>query len=264
MINKELINNSFLHNFTKNLSKIFIVLSENIQPFEAKPIKSVAKGLWHEYDLPYIGISDEDPKLQDNYFDGYLGMYAAIDKNWEKEGRIVLFSKPIKRVAEEYSTHSGILKEESLNNIIQIVLYHEIGHWIFHYANIENFRYNKFYNEINNDLHEAIAQFFVKEAIKNDQKLKDLFNWLCSKQSQIYNNHLEGTFDGIITLLKQINETYLDAEIEYWKNNLDEKSTPIERISSSLSKKQFPKTFEEYNKFIFDKRGRIISRKLGL
>ena len=59
-----------------------------------------ANNMWHKYDLPFIGISDEDNFcIKENWLDGVLGIYKSQDQNWEKEGRIVLFRKNILKAA---------------------------------------------------------------------------------------------------------------------------------------------------------------------
>lgn len=216
------------------------LLTSNTYHFQLN--KAPAKNMWYEYDLPFIGISDEDKNIKtENWLDGVLGIYKSQDQNWEKEGRIVLFRKNILNVAELFTAENGSDIDMNFIHLTKIVLLHELGHWIFHYMPIYNrndkynivSHYNKFFKDIHPDLYEAIAQHFVRKGIEGDEELIKTFDWLCSKQPEIYNNKLPGDLQGLIELHMQKDENNLCTNLK------------------------------DYNKFLHDNRGRIRSAKFG-
>jgi hypothetical protein len=205
--------------------------------------KAPAENMWHKYDLPFIGISDEDKNIEsESWLDNVLGFYQSQDDDmWEKEGRIVLFRKNILKVAEKYTDKKGGDVVSNFIFLTKIVLLHELGHWIFHYMPIYSknstpyivSNYNKTYKYINTDLQEAIAQHFVKKGIGNDIDLTKMFDWLCNEQAEVYKTTLPGDLVKLITLIMQ----------------KDEKN-----ICTNLT---------EYPDFIFNKRGAISGIKFN-
>jgi hypothetical protein len=160
--------------------------------FFSERAKSI--GLPHKYDLPYIGISDEEP-INDSLFDGYLGAYfrGNIDLI-NREGRIVLYRKNIKKLAINFAETEKKDLELSYNLIFRIVLAHELSHWMFHYCAIncdeEKCKtidgINRLYANISSDLHEYIAQKMTREIFKIDPLFELSFNWLLKNQTEPY------------------------------------------------------------------------------
>ncbi len=163
------------------------LLIDNLSEHGFFPNYAPSTGLWHKYDLPYIGISDEEKKIaREKYFDGVLGIYKSVGHDWVHEGRIVLFIKNIEKVASGYANKFQLPVEECIADLTKIVLLHEIGHWLFHYMQENGSFSNRHYDQISNDLHEAIAQHFVIKGIGNDASMKRMFDWLI-KDNPPYN-----------------------------------------------------------------------------
>jgi len=225
---------SFFDKGENEIDKLFSILKD----YGFEPINPKYKGDWHEYDLPCIEITDVEPTNKDKCFDGYLGIYCSRDANWEREGRIVLFRKNIYKESIRYAMEFNLEKNICYINLTKIVLFHEIGHWIFHYVKTKNSIYNSHLIEINDNLSEPIAQYITETSIGNNVSLKKMFDWLNDNSNKIYT--IPDSFPKSLLFLS----IYRDI---------------IE------SHQLFPKTIAEYNMDFFNKnRGRILSNKLGL
>jgi len=181
-------------------SKEIDTLFNNLRDSGFNPNKAPSKGLWHTFDLPYIGISDEEKEIvREKYFDEVLGMYCSLDGVRESEGRIVLFRKNIEKVASEYAWEFQRSVEDCIVDLTKIVLLHEIGHWLFHYMPANGSLSNRHYVQISPELHEVIAQHFTIEGIANDEALKKMFEWLI-KDNPPYNIILDFDSAAIVAL----------------------------------------------------------------
>lgn len=217
--------------FWQNMPNEIDSLIDKLSEHGFNPDFAPATDIWHKYDLPYIGISDEDkPIIKENLFDGVLGIYQTSDFKWEKEGRIVLFRKAIEEVAEKYTKDFNLPSEECLINLTKIVLLHEVGHWIFHCMSTDKSKFNTDYSLINNQLHEAFAQYLVVKGIGDNASMKEMFDWLI-KGNPPYDIILD--FD-------------------------------IEALVIIREKDTCPKTIEDFNEFLNKRRGQIASSRIGL
>ena len=217
--------------FWQNMPNEIDSLIDEISEHGFNPGYAPAMDLWHKYDLPYIGISDEDKPIdRENLFDGVLGIYQSTDYKWEKEGRIVLFRKAIEEVAEKHAKDFQLPLDESMINLTKIVLLHEVGHWIFHCVSTDQSKFNTNYSLINNQLHEAIAQYFVVKGIGENSPMKEMFDWLI-KGNPPYDIILEFDIEALVIIREQ---------------------------------DDCPKTIEEFKTFLTKRRGQISSKGIGL
>ena len=164
------------------------------------PNYAPSSGLWHKYDLPYIGISDEEKEIvREKYFDGVLGIYTSVGHNWDHEGRIVLFIKNIEKVADEYAKEFQLSVQDCIVDLTKIVMLHEIGLWLFHYMPANGSFNNRHYDQICHELHESIGQHFVIKGIEKNESLKRMFDWLI-KDNPPYNIILDFEPAAIVAL----------------------------------------------------------------
>ncbi|MBU2652275.1 MAG: hypothetical protein KKA81_15200 [Bacteroidetes bacterium] len=139
----------------------------------------------------------------DNLFD-LLGKYI-VDR-YDEEGKIYLFEDCISKVGEKYFIESGLNlkkgKQYFINIVREIVLWHELGHWITHWmTGNDNCRWNLTESYIINgstkDTHEGLAQAFTFYAIIKiyDQNQRNnylqVFNYMLRDQASCYHKHYE-------------------------------------------------------------------------
>lgn len=164
-----------------------------------------SKGLWQNYDLPYIGISSHDKvNRKEDILDGLLGMYSYDENHLEIEGKIELFMNPILQFSEKYSLEKSMPFIDCHINLLKIVLLHEVGHWIFHYLPSKKSHYNSCHNLFSRELQEAIAQYFVIKAIDGNEPLNDLFIWLWKQQSALYEPKLDCPIEAIRVIREEV------------------------------------------------------------
>lgn len=173
--------------------------------FAFSPKDSRSFGLPHKYELPYIGISEEEP-INDDLFDGYLGAYfRGNSEKINREGKIVLYKRNIAKVAFQLSLEERLEFNLAYSIIFKIVLAHEISHWMFHYCavNCDEVKcnsldgINKLYARVNRDLHEYIAQKMTREIFKIHPLFEFSFNWLLKNQNEPYTFELNEGIDKI-------------------------------------------------------------------
>jgi|GEM_PF-5760126 len=191
---------TILFPFWQTKSNEIDLLFDNLNEHGFNPNYAPSSGIWHKYDLPYIGISDEEKIIvREKYFDEVLGIYRSVGHDWDHEGRIVLFIKNIEKVAEEYANEFHLSVEDCIVDLTKIVLLHEIGHWVFHYMPANGSFCNRHYDQIFPELHEVIAQHFVVKGISKDESLKRMFDWLINDNPP-YNIIIEFEFAAIVAL----------------------------------------------------------------
>lgn len=156
-----------------------------------KPKEACSPGLPNKYELPFIGISEEEPK-NENLFDGCLGKYFhGRGEDILREGKIVLYRKNIEKIAVELSLEERIDFNLANSLIFKIVLAHELSHWMFHYCPTsldenEQDSINRLYHKINSNFHEYIAQKLTRKIFDIHPLFKVVFNWLLSRQNEPY------------------------------------------------------------------------------
>ena len=174
--------------------------------FSFSPNEAQSSGLPHKYELPYIGISDEEPSNIEDLFDGFLGAYfRGNSEKINREGKIVLYRKNIEKIAFQLSLEERLDFNLAYSLIFKIVLAHEISHWMFHYCAIncseENCNaldgINKLYANVNRDLHEYIAQKITREIFKIHPLFELSFNWLLKNQNEPYTFDIKEAIDKI-------------------------------------------------------------------
>ncbi|MBK7035857.1 MAG: hypothetical protein IPH42_05830 [Bacteroidetes bacterium] len=102
-----------------------------------------------------------------------LGLYCPEDE------KIILFTNRIKDAAEDLKIKNELLQ--------QIVLLHEIGHWISHKLAYKkkDWELDK-YNKATVGVHEGLAQLYTWWVVENFLELKEPFNTLNEHQSPPY------------------------------------------------------------------------------
>jgi len=199
---------------------------------------------------PVINYSEEechyvpdgaDEKLQDNLFD-LLGVYQIL--TFKKEGTIFLYESCIKRVGLRFFAQIGstlrMSRSYCIDMVREIVLWHELGHWITHWMpgkdrnrwNTKSYDYNK----ESKDVYEGLAQIFVQFAIQQideDKTRNDyqrMFHYLLQNQEACYYRYNDimrhpkfswNKLLGAITMLRILNNPD-DVTFEYLLNNLIE------------------------------------------
>jgi hypothetical protein len=141
-----------------------------------------------------------DNDWPDNLFD-LLGSYKV--KVPMKEGRIILYEDCISKFGlifyETFGKTIGKSRQFCINLICEIVLWHELGHWITHWmpGRDKNKWNTKSYNSGSIDVHEGLAQLFTHYAIINikDNKLRTnyllLFSLMLQNQAPCYHKFLD-------------------------------------------------------------------------
>ena len=125
-----------------------------------------------------------------NIFDmDYLGLYVYEIK---KEGHIRIFKDRIRkcsiRLADELNYHRADVE----NDLITIVLIHEVGHWLTHSCHSKNREIRiEGFSKLNDFIVESMAQLTVvwsmmKFKSEEINRLKVVFNLLVDKQSLEY------------------------------------------------------------------------------
>lgn len=184
-------------------------------------------------------IQLEINKLPDNLFD-LLGAYRV--KSYDTEGTIFLYEARIHEIGILFYKNAGRVLRMSrsycVNLVREIVLWHQLGHWITHWmpGKDHNRWYGKsfLYNDMSKDVHEALAQVFVQFAIQHieDDNRRNhfqiIFHYMLHKQQNcfyLYNQLLKHpgfgwkNLLGAITMLR-ILENPEEVTMEYLMNNL--------------------------------------------
>jgi len=139
----------------------------------------------------------------DNLFD-LLGLYEVYDP--KKEGRIILYEECIKNLGLIYynmiGKYLGQSRQFCINMVREIVLWHELGHWITHWMpGSDGYRWNNstyMYDGYGtNDLHEGLAQLLVFYSVINIDEYKNqsdyflMFDFMIRKQAPCYHKHID-------------------------------------------------------------------------
>lgn len=175
----------------------------------------------------------------DNLFD-LLGLYEIPDPN--KEGRIILYEEYIDKLGLIYYNMLGKFFSQTrpycINMIREIVIWHELGHWITHWmlgSDGYRWEYSRFIKGlVNTNLHEGLAQLFAYYAILNiEEKEKKsnyllMFDFMLRKQALCYHKHIDiinhknFSWTGILKALTvlRIVEDVRNITLEYLLSNL--------------------------------------------
>lgn len=181
----------------------------------------------------------EIDKLPENLFD-LLGAYQM--KSYDSEGTIFLYEARIHEIGLLFYINAGRVLRMSrsycINQVREIVLWHQLGHWITHWMpGKDHNRWNRksfLYNDMSKNVHEALAQVFVQFAIQHiedDNKrnhFQIIFHYMLHKQQKCFYQYSKlfkhprfgwNNLLGAITMLR-ILENPEDVTIEYLLNNL--------------------------------------------
>jgi hypothetical protein len=159
----------------------------------------------------YLEIEDDKENVKENDVDNidYLGVYTdfwiPLDEINSKEGIIVLFKDRI----EKYC----YVKQIEVNSVRFIVLMHELGHWLTHWATFNNENWSKGYKAgTDKKTHESLAQLIAYWAVDGNPKLEDILERLTPKDRTdpyaLYKNLTGLSKSSILTKLIEIRKHY--------------------------------------------------------
>ena len=143
-------------------------------------------------DFPQAKILDEEPELDNElyyYNIDYLGLYVY---DYSKEGHIRIFRDRIIRCARRIANNLKLNEYQVVNDLLSIVLIHEIGHWFTHSCHINNKRIRlEGFTSQEKIIKESLAQLTVVWSImklKNDaiKRINLVFDYLVERQSRPY------------------------------------------------------------------------------
>ncbi|GAA4053185.1 hypothetical protein [Flavobacterium chungnamense] len=120
---------------------------------------------YDNYEEIYGKIKDLDENI--DYLGVYTDFWIPSDEINSKEGIIVLFKDRIEKYCYE--------KQIEVNSVRFIVLMHELGHWLTHWATYNNENWSKGYKAgTDKKTHESLAQLIAYWAVKDNSNLKNL------------------------------------------------------------------------------------------
>jgi hypothetical protein len=200
-------------------------------------IEEVIRPTIIESDKDEIITREQQDKIDSDVldFDNLLGVYYPEQKT------IKLFTKCIEVVAKKLS-----ISEQELQDV---VLLHEFGHWITHKLPYEEQReWGDFCNCHNHDVLEGWAQLLTWWVVKDIPKLKNAFCKLNNKQSPPYQvwKQFENSSTLTLSLFREYNCT--DSTLEDWKTFDD-------------VIKKYPNS--NYDKIKYELRGYLLAKATG-
>jgi hypothetical protein len=190
----------------KKLEDIGLLGESAHQPIPEIIISEEDCELWNEGENRESNIHfDKEPEIDfskfDNIFD-LLGIYNY--DNPTVEGKIILYEKCIMKFGQYFHSKIGgpilnLKESDCIHRVLEIVLWHELGHWVTHWMlDKDDKRWNSgtfIYNKSTFDLHEGLAELFTYYAITNTQKENLhyglLFEFMQIGQSACYHKHHE-------------------------------------------------------------------------
>jgi hypothetical protein len=130
------------------------------------------------YDFPHINSNESETiDIGYNPYDvDYLGHYVHTH---QKEGHIRIYKDRIDSCANRIATHLQLNGTNVMNNLLIIVLIHEIGHWLTHSCHSQNRRIRlQGFSSQKKIIIESLAQLtFVWSTMKlKNEEIKDLNN----------------------------------------------------------------------------------------
>lgn len=145
-------------------------------------------------------FQDSMENWPDNLFD-LLGEYQITDIRME--GKIILYEECIKAFGLLYydalGKSSRLSRQMCISMVRDIVLWHELGHWITHWMpGSDGRRWDSKscdYSSGSKDVHEGLAQLFTQYAIiqiedeKERSELLLVFDWMIQHQASCYRQH---------------------------------------------------------------------------
>jgi hypothetical protein len=171
-------------------------------------------------DFPFINPDQKESFDRDyNLYDiDYLGHYVYTHN---KEGHIRIYKDRIENCANRIAKNLGLNGINVINNLLTIVLVHEIGHWITHSCHIKNRRIRlQGFASQEKIIIESLAQLTVVWStlkLKNEEikDLNNVFDYLVDRQPYPYQEfrRLGNKQSHIKTLLKRYG--YIADDHEY-------------------------------------------------
>jgi len=186
-----------------------------------------------------LRVSEESADWPENLLD-LLGVYQANGP--DKEGWIIIFEECVSKFGLIYfnmaGIHLGQSRQTCINMVREIVLWHELGHWISHWMTDNNghrWNPNSYHHDYGSKgVHEGLAQVFTTYAILNideNQKRAEyllLFNFMLLRQAPCYHihleilNHINYSWTGFLRslVMLRILENSEEVNLEYLLDNL--------------------------------------------
>jgi len=191
-----------------------------------------------------IEACENDKPLPGKIFD-LLGEYRLKEKDaYDQQGEIIIYNRCIrqvgKKIYKETSFGSEVTEDTIINYLYDIVLWHELGHWVTHWMTDSNLhRWNnqpKLFDEANTELLEGLAQCFTYYAMNHlkDDKEKEcymkVFESLLKDQPDCYHKHKE------IIQCKVFTWKGLMKGIENLRTENDINKVSLEDLKKTISK----------------------------
>jgi hypothetical protein len=195
------------------------------------------QSIFHHYHWPKIILSEEKPKFaifstieqpiqsdevnSDNFNSSidFLGQYFPFEKE------ILLYLLAIEDTAKKYTKLKKTKDVKAVvEQITQIVLIHEISHWLVISVNDANGK--SFYDDVKKEelrykvpeeinFHEGLAEYFTWYILSHNKVDLSLYNWLnenAPKQYQVYSEIKEKQIQTVIEVISISRE----KEIQDW------------------------------------------------
>lgn len=205
-MNKNIFQDFHLNNPIDKLLELF-------KGFDWK-VKLIKSSILHKYHWPEITLSDNViQKKEVQILEEDIPNIDLLGSYTPKNKMVTLYVITIEETAKKIELR--LSNQESIEKIIKglttIVLLHEVSHWIaydlpFNHFPRKKFKLDKSIDENQrSNFHEALAQYFTFNIIKNSKSLVNIFSQLNKNQSPKYHKYedlLEFKMVDIMTALK--------------------------------------------------------------
>ena len=181
--------------------------------FEINRFPEVYYDDYDNYEEIYGKIKDPGENI--DYLGVYTDFWIPSDEINSKEGIIVLFKDRIENYCYE--------KQIEVNSVRFIVLMHELGHWLTHWAAYNNENWSKGYKAgTDKKTHESLAQLIAFWAVEDNPNLKNLLETRLTPANNpnnpyaLYKNLIKFSKSTILNKLVEIRKhAFLTDELMY-------------------------------------------------
>jgi hypothetical protein len=151
---------------------------------------------FHKYHWPDITLSEKKRTIEKSYDDGFLnekeywGDMDLLGEYIPEKRQIILYILTIEKAAKKLYETIGARLDVAIDILTNIVLVHEISHWIVHtfYPHTKRKRADRIRYSKKEEIyfHEGLAQYFTWIIIENVKGYLDVFKELNRHQSKPY------------------------------------------------------------------------------
>ncbi len=138
-------------------------------------------------------ISNNEYSNQEDLFSELKEQFIGVLGEYNHNGTIKLFIKRIEKTAQNYFSLMGGDIKDIIECLTEIVLIHEIVHWLMHKSMQPSVRKFKIRYTSQDEVyyHEGMAQYFTNEIINSSKMHTNIFNWLLASQIKRYRVFLD-------------------------------------------------------------------------